>query len=49
MGWKCCVPNCRSGYNDPDALPGPSNLSFHKFPADPGLKQDWTRAIPRDN
>ena len=29
MGWKCCVPGCRSGYAD--APPAPASSSIHKF------------------
>ena len=40
MGWKCCVPGCKMGYKE-----GPPNLSMHAFPIDPGVRQDWIRAI----
>ena len=49
---KCCVPNCKSGYvykNPENAPPDPtpSNLSFHSFPIDPGVRQNWKTSIPR--
>ena len=48
---KCCVPNCKSGYVYKDASnappPSPINLSFHSFPIDPGVRQNWITAIPR--
>ena len=51
MGFKCCVPNCKSGYKYKDASnappPGPPDLSFHAFPIDLGEKQNWKNAIPR--
>ena len=41
---KCCVPNCKSGYVYKDASnappPSSSNLSFHSFPIDPGVRQN---------
>ena len=45
MGWKCCVPKCRSGY-DSQTL-GTSKISFHRFPSDQESKQKWIRNIPR--
>jgi hypothetical protein len=43
MGWKCCIPACRSGYAKDDHL----NISFHKFPVDSDLRSLWLRNIPR--
>ena len=47
MGWKCCVPNCRSGYkSESDNSSG--KISFFSFPTDPNLRAQWIKAIPRD-
>ena len=47
MGFKCCVPECRTGYDGP---PGASNLSMHMFPSkEPDLRQQWIRNIHRDD
>ncbi len=45
MGWKCCVPNCRSGYfKEGNSSP----LSFHAFPLkDVERTKKWVRAIHR--
>ena len=45
MGWKCCVPSCRSGYDKPP--PNEPKLSFYRFPHEPGLKHNWIRNISR--
>ena len=47
MGWKCCVPECRSGYRE--APQGSNGVTFHKFPNDPDLKQQWIRNILRQS
>ena len=54
MGWKCCVPECRSGYRDTKENPNNDNkyvgeikISFHTFPADPDLKNVWIKNIER--
>lgn len=40
----CCVPGCRS--DSRSKLPG---LSFHEIPADEALRQQWIKAIRRDD
>ena len=47
MGWKCCVPECRSGYSDKKEYVGEIKISFYRFPADPDLKSVWIRNIER--
>ena len=46
MGWKRCGKKCRSGYNE--SIQGSNDVTFHKFPLDPNLKQQWIRNIQRD-
>ena len=50
---KCCVPNCKSGYVYKDASnappPSSSNLSFHSFPIDPGVRQNWITEMKMKN
>ena len=46
MGWKCCVPNCRSGY----FKEGNISISFHAFPLkDCERTKKWVRAIHRND
>ena len=48
MGWKCCVPLCRSGYKATKSSPTvPEQVSFHAFPHDSNMKNKWLRAIKR--
>ena len=47
MGWKCCVPNCRSGYESKTDN-STEKMSYFSFPSDPNLRAQWTKAIPRD-
>ena len=45
MGFKCCVPGCRQGY---DGVPKNPNISMHKFPDakyDSSLYEQWMKAI----
>ena len=54
MGWKCNVPGCKSGYAPlKKELEYPTveetKISFHKFPIDPDLRQEWLKNIKRDN
>uniref|UniRef100_A0A0K2VIC1 Putative LOC101234561 [Hydra vulgaris] n=1 Tax=Lepeophtheirus salmonis TaxID=72036 RepID=A0A0K2VIC1_LEPSM len=46
MGFKCCAPGCKQGYNnsvkDPD-------VSFHRFPLkDPKAMIKWLKAMPKE-
>ena len=43
MVFKCCVPCCRSGYDEHSS--SESGISMHKFPVD--LTETWLRAINR--
>ena len=55
MGWKCCVPRCKSGYDQAspttsklsEATPTTSKLSFYRFPSEPGIRHNWIRNISR--
>ena len=50
MGWKCCVPHCKSGYKKGKEDPPPtSKLSFYRFPPEPGLRHKWIRNISRSD
>ena len=42
MGRKCCVPGCRTNYEDE------SKFSVFTFPKDDDLKRKWLRQIPRE-
>ena len=46
MGWKCCVPSCKSGY-DSQATPPTVKLAFYRFPPEPGIRHTWIRNISR--
>lgn len=46
MGFKCCVPACKSGYKSNDERSSTS-VSFHAFPSDEKYKELWIKAIPR--
>lgn len=50
MGFKCCVPGCRSGYQYSNSNSN-SNISMHAFPSDNSLKKLWLHKIHvhRDN
>ena len=39
MGFKCCIYGCKSGYAS--QIIKNKFISFHKFPQDVGLKQQW--------
>ena len=45
MVFKCCVPYCKSGYDETSS--SNSNISMHKFP--PNMERAWSRAINRDD
>ena len=50
MGWKCCVPHCKSGYKEGKEAPPPtSKLSFYRFPPEPDLRHTWIRNISRSD
>ena len=50
MGWKCCVPNCKSGYDETQATPAPAlKLSFYRFPPEPDIRHTWIRNISRSD
>ena len=44
MGWKCCVPACRSGY-----AKSSESVSFHSFPKSVGMREVWLKAIHRSD
>ena len=44
MVYKCCVPYCRSGYDETSS--SNSSISMHKFPL---MEQVWLRAINRSD
>ena len=46
MPSKCVVPGCQSFYNNKKT---PKCVSSHAFPKDEKLKQEWIRAIPRED
>ena len=49
MGWKCCAPECFSGYDSgPEIQREKFSGSFHKFPTDPDLRNKWIRKIRRE-
>ena len=45
MGWKCCVPGCRSGYDYAESKA--NKISFFSFPPDPDLKEEWKIKLQR--
>ena len=45
MGWKCCVPLCRSGYKT--NIHVQEKVSFYAFPTDNDQKIKWLRSIKR--
>ena len=48
--WKCCVPNCRSGYAENKEVGLElQKISIFPFPQDVEMRRKWVRAIPRDN
>ena len=48
MGWKCCVPLCRSGYKSGDpSVHSAESVSFYAFPHDQTLRNKWLSAIKR--
>ena len=55
MGWKCCVPNCRSGYvTKTEELHHRQTtaavlVSFHSFPVDEEARRKWLNAIHRQD
>ena len=54
MGWKCNVQGCRSGYaplkhEDVFADQDSAKISFHKFPTDPDLRDEWLKNMQREN
>ena len=42
MGYKCCVPGCRSNYDKEN-----TKYSCFSFPKDKQLREKWLSAIPR--
>ena len=49
MGWKCCVPECRSGYTSSiESQVHRDHISFHAFPENSEFRHSWIRAIHRD-
>ena len=42
---KCCAISCKSGY----ATNNNNNISLHKFPSDPDLRQQWMNCLHREN
>ena len=46
MVYTCCVPNCRTGYKSEKSN---EKIQLFRFPINHKLKQDWIRAIPRQN
>ena len=44
MGFKCAAYGCKSGYATNTDVDG---VTFHAFPADPVLRNQWIRANPR--
>lgn len=44
MPRKCCVPNCKSGY---DSTPGEKKPRMFCGPVDPELQKKWEQHIPR--
>ena len=44
MGFKCCVPLCKSNYKTSD-----TKVSIYRFPVDIDEKKRWIKAIPRSN
>lgn len=50
MGFKCCVPNCRSGYESKKKSNTNCIISMHSFPLNnENLLNMWCRRIPRRN
>ncbi|XP_069670973.1 uncharacterized protein [Periplaneta americana] len=45
MPTKCCVPRCRSNYNTTTD----GYVTVYSFPRDPDRREQWLRAIHRDN
>ena len=55
MGWKCCVPRCKSGYDQAppttsevsEAPSTTAKLPFYRFLSEPGIRHSWIRNISR--
>ena len=47
MGWKCCVQNCKIGYDSEKVEE--IKVSFHSFPADPDVREVWVKHIDNKN
>ena len=47
MGKRCSVPNCKSGYAT--ATKSQTKISFHVFPPDPDLRNEWKINVGKPN
>ncbi len=45
MGYKCCVPGCKSNY---ESAGKGGQCSTFGFPKESNIKQQWLRNIPRE-
>ena len=48
MGYKCCVPGCKSNYDSVSKDGNQKSVSTFGFPKDEQIRQPWIRNIPRD-
>ena len=50
MGYKCCAPGCKTGYDRPKAGCSESaKLSIFRFPINEDLRKKWVKFLHRDN
>ena len=49
MGKKCCVINCKSGYDSEKKKPDYVPISIYGFPKDDEERQTWIDQLPKSN